>query len=50
LSSNNDKVELKCDTSEFRSKCSKFEKAAATSLLNSAKLICFKGRNEKEDF
>ena len=50
LSSNDDRVELKFDTSELRSKCSKFEKAAVISLLKSVKLILFKGRNVKDDF
>ena len=50
LSSNDDKVELKCDTNKSKSKYSKFEKAAVISLLKSVKLILFKGRNVKEDF
>ena len=50
LSSNDDRVELKCDTSELRSKCSKFEKAAVISLLKSVKLILFKGQNVLKDF
>ena len=50
LPSNDDRVELKCDISELRSKCSKFEKAAVMSLLKSVKLILFKGRNVKNDF
>ena len=44
LSSYDNRVELKCDTSELRSKCSKFEKAAVISLLKSVKLILFKGQ------
>ena len=50
LPSNDDKVELKCDISELRSKYSKFEKAAVISLLKSVKLILFKGRNVMNDF
>ena len=52
LLSNDDKVELKYDASKLRSKCSKFEKAAASaiSFLKSVKLILFKGRNVKENF
>ena len=50
LSSNDYRVELKCDTSDLRSKFSKFEKAAVISLLKSVKLIMFKGRNVKDDF
>ena len=45
LSSNDDRVELKCDTSDLRSKCSKFEKTVVISLLKSVKLILFIGRN-----
>ena len=41
LSSNDDRVELKCDTCELRSKCSKFEKSAIILLLKSVKLILF---------
>ena len=41
LSSNYDRVVLTCDTSELRSKCSKFEKATVTLLLKFVKLILF---------
>ena len=50
LSSNDDRVVLKCDTSELRSICSKFVKAAVISLLKSVKLILFKGRYVKDDY
>ena len=50
LSSNDDRIELKYDTNELGSKCSKFEKTAVISLLKSVKLILFKGRNVMDDF
>ena len=50
LSSNNDTVELKCDTSKLRSRLSKIEKATAISLLKCVKLILFRGQNVMEVF
>ena len=50
LSSNDVRVKLKYDASEFRLKCLKFEKTVAISLFKSEKLILLKRRNIDKDF
>ena len=50
LSSNDDRVKFKCDASELRLKCLKFEKTVAISLFKSEKLILLIRRNIDKDF